>query len=351
MKKLFVLFVAIALVGGFAVSAMAAEWSFFGSARMSTFYQDYDEEAGDDADTTWDLQGNARIGANVKAGAIGGGFEYGSGPNLRKLFGTWNFGAGELLVGQTYTPLGSMFYSNQVWASDEDLLSIGQCYNGRQPMLQLSIQGLKLALVKPNNPGVAAIGGDVDTLLPKVELSYSLKTDVFFMDVYGGFQTYEIETPAETYDVNAYVGGIGGGVNLGPAYVKLNGYYARNHGQYGLYSGANPVKDGSRDVGYDPVEDDLIETDSIGGLAVVGFKASDMLTFELGCGYIQHERDDDDDATDKNDAMSYYGNVTINIAPGFFVVPEVGVVDWADDALGNDEGSMTYFGAKWQINF
>jgi hypothetical protein len=347
MRKLFVFFVAVAMVGGFAVSALAAEWSFYGSARMSTFYEDRDEEAGDDAGTVWDLQGNARIGATAKAGAIGGGFEYGSGPNLRKLYGTWNFGAGELLIGQTYTPLGSMFYSNQVWGADEDLLSIGQCYNGRVPMLQLSMQGFKVALIKPKASDVAGLSGDIDTTFPKLEMSYSLKTDAFFVDIYGGFQTYEIEVGKETYDVNAYVGGIGGGVNLGPAYVKLNGYYAVNHGNYGLYSGVNSVPE--RFAVYDAADDDIIDSKSMGGLAVLGFKASDMLTFELGGGYIQHELDIDD--AEKNDAMSAYLNATINIAPGFFVVPEFGVVDWMDDAAGNDQGSMFYGGAKWQINF
>lgn len=347
MRKLFALFVAIALVGGFAVSAMAAEWSFYGSARMSTFYDDYDEEAGNDADTTWNLQGNARIGATAKAGAIGGGFEYGSGPNLRKLYGTWNFGAGELLVGQTYTPLGSMFYSNQVWGSDEDLLSIGQCYNGRVPMLQLSMQGFKVALIRPSTSAVAGLTGDIDTTFPKLEMSYSIKQDMFFVDVYGGFQTYEIEVGDETYDVNAYVGGVGGGVNLGPAYIKLNGYYAVNHGNYGLYSGVNSVAE--RFAVYNAADDDITDAKSMGGLAVLGFKASDMLTFEAGCGYIEHELDIDD--AEKNDAMSYYGNVTINIAPGFFIVPEVGMVDWMDNSAGVDEGSNFYAGAKWQINF
>lgn len=51
-----------------------------------------------------------------------GGFEYGSGVNLRKLYGEWNFGAGSLLIGQTYTPL-NYFYSNQVYGGDNDLLA------------------------------------------------------------------------------------------------------------------------------------------------------------------------------------------------------------------------------------
>jgi hypothetical protein len=356
MKRLFVLFAALALVAAFAITATAAEWNFYGSARMATFYEDKDEDspsfgslqAGDDDGTTWDLQGNARIGATVNAGKIGGGFEYGSGPNLRKLYGTYNFGGGEILIGQTYSPTCDLFYSNQVWAADEDLLSIGQFYAGRNPMIQLKVQGFRLALVKPATATVTGLAGDEDVTLPKFEASFHLKQDAFFMDIYGGYNAYEIETPAKTYDVDSFVAGIGAGIDVGSAFIKGNAYFARNHEQYGAYSGVNPA---NRSAKYDSVKNEIIDNDSFGALGVFGFKASDKLTFEIGYGYAQYELDED--GAEADDAMSYYANVTINIAPGFFIVPEVGVVDFGDDGNNpqNDEGKLTYFGAKWQINF
>jgi len=97
MKKLLVLLAAVAFVVAFTVPAMAADWGFYGSARMATFMNDVTPAAPatqSDDDLLWDLQGNSRIGASVKAGAIGGLFEYGSTPNLRQLYGTWNFGGG-----------------------------------------------------------------------------------------------------------------------------------------------------------------------------------------------------------------------------------------------------------------
>ncbi len=109
MKKLLIIFAVLCL----AAPAMAADWNFYGSARMATFYSIADKDIEGDNDTInrtlWDLQGNSRFGANVKVNdQIGGGFEYGTGVNLRKLFGTYTFGGGsELLIGQTYTPLGS----------------------------------------------------------------------------------------------------------------------------------------------------------------------------------------------------------------------------------------------------
>jgi hypothetical protein len=42
-------------------------------------------------------------------------------------------------------------------------------------------------------------------------------------------------------------------------------------------------------------------------------------------------------------------NCTINIAPGVFIVPEFGKVEYEGNDV--DLGDFTYWGAKWQINF
>ena len=140
MKKMFVL--VLALVMAFAaLPAFAqdkADWAFYGSVRMWTAWEGVDDTtppqlssntspAGtaqfqvattaaiarnvggsvvDDDEMAYLLQGNSRIGANVKWGNVGGRFEYGhtTTANLRLLYGTWNFGAGTLLVGQDYGP-------------------------------------------------------------------------------------------------------------------------------------------------------------------------------------------------------------------------------------------------------
>jgi len=359
MRKLFTLFAAFVLVVAFTVPAMAAaDWNFFGSARMTTFVEidDPPEPADSDTDTTWTLQGNSRFGANVKAGDIGGGLEIGikgdadgNGLYTRKLFGTYTFGDSQILVGQTYTPVSGMFYSNQVWGGDNDLLNCGQAYAGRRPMLRYKINGFQVALVQPNAGAVGSLpaGGDTDVLLPKFEMKYHMKQETFFMDIYAGAQTFSVEykgTNNDTdYDVTSYVAGIGGGADFGPAFVKANVYYAVNGGTFGL------AALGKDDPYYDATTDDIIDVDTLGAMGVVGVKAGDTATIEAGVGYIQNEYDVDD--SNKDDAMSVYLNCTINIAPGFFVVPEVGYFDYGKDHADQDEGKMTYVGAKWQINF
>jgi hypothetical protein len=163
MKKLLIIFAVLCL----AAPVMAADWNFYGSARVKTFWNqnDFGPEGSqaDDLDVQWENQGNARIGATVKVNdQIGGGFEYGNGPNLRKLYGTYTFGNGsELLIGQTYPPTSGYFYSDSVFGDDGDLLGMGQFYAGRSPMIQWSMGGFKVALVKPTT-GATVVKGDND---------------------------------------------------------------------------------------------------------------------------------------------------------------------------------------------
>jgi opacity protein-like surface antigen len=102
MKKLFVLAVALIVGVAFALPAAAqdkAEWSWYGQTRMWTAWEMADEEtlfggsggsrargwnpgAGlplqDDDELEWKLQTNARLGANVKWGNVGGRVEFGN---------------------------------------------------------------------------------------------------------------------------------------------------------------------------------------------------------------------------------------------------------------------------------
>jgi len=351
MKKLITILAVIALVGAFTLPAAAAEWNFYGSARMSTFSTTADPGSGDDdTDTNWDLQGNSRIGANVSAGDVSGRFEYGSGPNLRILRGTWNFGAGSLLVGQDYTP-ANFFPSNQVYGGDADLLPYGGIYRGRRPMIQLSFGTFKLALVSPNAASDLGSGSDVDIMLPNFELSYKFKTDMFYVDVFGGYLGYSLDAVTVTAadgtvsrtadaDITSYIGGVNLGVNVGPVAIKGSFWLGQNTGPYGMWvtGDADPALVGG----------DTNDNDTYGFLGVVTFKATDALSFEIGYGYLQHERDN---AVEADDTTSYYANAVITFAPGVFIVPEVGMIDYGNNMAGAEQGDDMYFGAKWQINF
>lgn len=375
MRKLLVFLLAAGLLFVFTVPVSAQEktieeritsleqtigcWSFYGSARMTTFYEDKNLNADtDDAGTTWDLQGNARLGAAVTKDKIGGRFEFavdddaassGGSVNTRLLFGTYNFGPGTVLFGQDYTPMGAMFYSNQVWGGDNDLLGWGQMYGGRVPQVKFMVKGLEVAFVE--NKAASALNaasGDVDVTIPKIEFRYNMKQDKFFVDVFGGFSSFKVEdmvigtTNYGDETVNAWAAGIGGGLNLAPAYIKAEIHMGQNFKNAGWShqdaTGAQFDADGG-----------VIDEDNFGGLLVIGSKI-DVYTVEAGFGYVSSELDVSD--AEANTAMAYYLNCTVPVYGGFFFVPEVGFLDYGDGADGEDEDKdTTYFGAKWQINF
>ena len=364
MKKLFIIFAILCL----ASPAMAADWNFFGNFRMATWYQqdDFDDNGAnfgpgldDDADLQWEGGGNSRIGANVSVNdQIGGGVEIGfdgSDMYARKIFGTYTFGNGsQLLIGKTYTP-SALFYSNSVFGGDGDLLGIGEFYNSRQDMIQWKMGGFKVALIEPSQRAAALGDPTVNVMLPKIEASYGLKGDAFFLDIIGGYQTYELDggTGVGSEDIDSYIGILGGGVNFGALFAKAQVHFGQNMGNYGIngpyVEGPTMTPTTGAVINLTGTGNRILDNENLGGLIVLGFNLSEMFTLEAGVGTERYEVDTQNAPTES--LIQYYLNCTINIAPGFFIVPEIGHVAFDPDVSGAPEPTRTYFGAKWQINF
>jgi hypothetical protein len=353
MKKLMALIAAIAMVAGFTMTAAAAEWNFYGSARVATFYTDWDGEDyvltanGDDSDgdLSHGIQGNSRIGANVKVSdELSGRFEFGVNNatiTSRLLYGTWNFGSGDLTVGKFYSPL-NFFYSNQVFGDDGNMLNVGGVYSGRNSGVQLKFGGFKIAFLNPVTSTLnSAVANDIDTWLPRIEASYHMDLGDAFIDIAGGYNTYDFDNFVVDDSVDSYVIALGAGMNFGNIYVKGDVWFGQNVGQY---------------LGWHDTFDDAViiagsveDNDSWGALLVAGMKINDMYAMEAGIGYTESEVDVS--GSNEDGVMAYYIQMTINLAPGVFIVPEIGYYDREEDVLGFDEPDTFYAGLKWQINF
>ena len=374
MKKLILAIAVLALI---ASPALAVDWNFYGSARVNTWYTSTDfgdtENVGgddDDTDILWGSQGqqNSRFGARVKAENVSGRVEIqmrannGGDPSnvitteSRLLYGEWNFGAGKLLVGKAYTPV-SQFISGQAFDEDIGLLSSGAAYGNRISGLQLSFGGFTFAVLEPNNDGYFA-GDDVDTMLPKLEAKYGMSFDMFSFNVMGGYQHYEVqENPGgfdDDVDIDSWIVGGDVAVNFGPAYVKGAISYGQNISNAawdvtGLYTiGAVAVPNAL------VLPDDVDDVDTLQFALVGGFKFTDQVSFEAGFGW--REDDFDDAGGDEDDFWQVYGQAVISLAPGVWIIPEIGYQDFADAPVdigpdGADQGSKLYAGAKWQIDF
>ena len=165
MKKL----IAVCAVLLFVAPAFAADWSFYGSERIATWFnsRDYGDGVGangekDDQGTQWYFQGNSRLGAKVKADKVTGQIELalGSGGDggdtavsTRRAYGTWKFSDNAFLkVGKDYSPTTD-FISNQWYDGDNDLLGTGNFYGRRPAGLSLGIGGFEIAFLTPSYGG------------------------------------------------------------------------------------------------------------------------------------------------------------------------------------------------------
>jgi hypothetical protein len=365
MRKLLVLLAAIAFVAAFTAPAFAAEWSFYGHARMTTFWIDEDygdyvlgsTGADDDLDLNHSLQGNSRIGANVKVSDnLTGTFEYGTGINLRLLWGEYNFGGFKLGVGQHYTPV-NIFISNQVTpylgGGDDNLLPYGGVYNGRRAMVRGTFGGFQLALVQSTTPSVAqggyVIPGEVthtaetDVTIPMIQAKYSFKFGGLGLQLAGGYQTYDsVDSSDEEEAINSYIVALGVTYNAGPFSLGGNYWMGTNVGNMGMWNL------GVDEAIYNTADDEILDNDGWGFIIVAGFAANENLRFEAGYAQSNFEVDDIDD---EDETASYYLQARITFAKGVFIVPEVGKIDRKKDLFDLDEGDATYYGLQWQIRF
>jgi len=397
MRKLMILLFAAAVLFAFTAPAFAqSQWSFYGSARMWTAWNNTSKEASgsgllggsatawdDDSGLVWNLQDNSRIGAKVAAGNIGGTFEYGNNPGvyapgspstptvfeatrLRLLYGTWNFGPGTLLVGQDYTP-------NFFPISDQCGLIGGDCgmifwggmiYNGRVPQLKLTMGGFQFALLNQNAPAskVAAVPGatnfDQDYNLPEIEASYTFNLGPVSLLIGGYYKTYDdiawgAAIGEKSYSVDSWAGNIAARSAFGPFYINGIFAYGRNIGDNGTT--ADLIYKTAR---YSAANDSMNDATYYGGALILGFKMMDSLKFEGGIGWIHGDVDTGIDSNSEQETLFFYVQAMWSPTKNVFIIPEFGFGDYGNNTVKTagvetetDLGSAWYLGIKWQINF
>jgi hypothetical protein len=371
-----------------------------------------DEVNSEDSELDWELQGNSRIGARVKLESVSGRVELavkgtaggGGDVSSRLLYGSWNFGAGSLKVGKDYTPV-SQFISGQAFGADLGLLGIGTMYGNRESQIALQFGGFEIALIQPNTGQLTAAGsnqarqdaidsaqdiidsgiananttqylaglllrgiaedldefgdttGDVDSVIPKIEAKWGMGFDTWDFNIRGGYQYYSIEdvTPVgggstNDLDVNSWIIGGDIGWSFGPGYLKGAVSYGRNVGNAAWNIPGDSTVAGGK--AFWDGDDDTNDTDTIMAALVAGIKVSDMMAFEGGFGWRQDDPNDNPSGFDnKQKPWSAYVQGVFTLAPGVYLIPEIGYFDYDSDYTDADAGSLWYAGGKWQIDF
>jgi hypothetical protein len=374
MKKLIAIFAVLLL----AAPAMAADWSFYGSQRIGTWYVDRDYGDGvvngqdDDQATQWYFQGNSRMGVRVKADKVSGLIELGLGTGgdggdtsvvTRRAFGVWKFTDNAWLkVGKDTSPVTDVI-SNQWFDADGDLYGEGNFYGRRPAGLTLGFGDFEIAFLTPSYGGDtgtsagginSATGGDADSYIPRVEAGYKLKLGAGYIKPFAGFQYYTVESTGignvtDDLDIWSWVLGVSTSWNIGAFSLGGQVSYGMNEGSVtGWSTGYNPR---AASQAYLDGGDDIANVYTLQALIVPALKFTDTLRFEAGLGYRQDNADGAPGFSQKDEMWIGYVQAMITMAPGVFLCPEVGYMDYMKDRGGNDEGWNWYAGAKWQIDF
>lgn len=355
MKKIIVAALALALMAG---SAYAAQWNFYGTAKVWTGWYDDDiidrdiSEVFDDDDTQYseNLYSDSAIGANViVSDELSARFEYGAKNGVADvvlLYGVWNFGSGTLTVGKAVTPI-SVTYSNQVVPSDYEQLGLGgfgDFDNEENAEIMLTFGGFSIAFLDPGRDVDAWDGDrrdsdyDYQAVIPMIAAAYKYTFDMGEVQIAGGYNTVEINDE----DVDSYAVGLGGKLNFGAVGVFATGVWGENLGNLG--AGTATLFEGQTVFLVDDSE--VVDCESMGGTIGLTFAVNDMLTLEAGYGYI-HDEYDYDNVDYEDEAQSYYLQAAITLAPGVTITPEVGMID----QIESDQPETFYFGAAWAIAF
>jgi hypothetical protein len=376
MRKGLVILVVVLLTA----PALAADWSFYGSQRIGTWYTEKsypgDSSAyggNSDAATQMYFQGNSRLGAKVKADKVTGQIELALGAGgdggdtsvaTRRAFGIWKVSdAISFKIGKDYSPVTDTI-NNQVFDSDDDLYGNGNFYGRRPAGLTLMVGNFELAALVPTygadlNTTTNGVNGatgntDPDSYIPRFEASYMLNLGAGYIKPYGGFQYYTVKPGASTavtdeLDVWSWVAGVSTVWNIGGFSIGGQLSYGMNQGNVqGWDPGSNARSSSSA---YLKGGDDIADVYTLQAMLVPGFRINDSLKFEAGIGYRQDNANGAPGYSRKDDVWVAYLQALITLAPGVTLTPEVGYYDYLDGVNGDSQGYQWYAGAKWQIDF
>jgi hypothetical protein len=368
------------MVAAFTLPVMAqeTEWSFYGSVRMATFWEDWDRNAmnnywgtahiDDDSDLGWANQANSRLGARVSAGDISGRIELAlvdegtRGVRTRLVWGQWDFGIGSIRIGRDYSPSELWNGSNQRWWTDNALTGTGYFYAGRNDQIKFifPVGGgeFQFAFVEPSTngapvTGATALATEIDTTIPKLEAMFTRNFGPVYWIITGGYNTFDENVIAteRDYSIDSWVVGTVLGYTAGPFYAYGAVYTGQNLVEYGQAFGYDWEQGATYIAATDSIEDD----DTIGWSIVAGYSPMDILTLEAGYGWIESQVNTAVGVESEDESQMYYLQARIQVAKGFRITPEIGVYDLdertATGAAATDQGDMIYFGAQWRIDF
>lgn len=314
------------------------------------------------------LQNNTFFGTRVSHGNFKANIEFGwvegsptvpttglGNPGLRRIWGSYTTGAGEILFGKTDTPSTDTGFSSNWFNNDNGFSGFGGVFTGdRVAQLQYNIAGLSVAVVSDDYLTGAKVAGAANTNAneaPRISFGYTIKGEkgAPFFKIAGNYKhmgsntTKGDYTRASAWDIwagirptfgNAYVSAM---VNHGidahlygaqQTLVNLGGY---QHAQPVL-----PVDDGSNNITPTNINKDFQGTKRTGGLLEFGLSLNENLSLALGAGY---QTTSYQTTKDKVNAFTGFINLPYKVSQNFTFVPQVAYYN-TSTKLGDDSSTI-----------
>lgn len=408
MKRGIIGVVACAAALALAVPALAVDFSGYGAVRVGTFWtqNQYYNAAGlrrSDSDFSLDLFGDSLVGVRVKEGDFSAVAEMGAfnpkaenkGPEVRLLFGEWDFGAGKIRVGKAPSPY--VYRTQMVWDSDGGMNAYGSLWDGRYAQIKLTMNnGFYIDLMQPragaagnNTMNVTSADAtaafsqtgnlypstaywNYNTIMPKIVVGYEGKLDKWTFGGGVSYNMYNLEkyatataTPTKT-DIHSYLVFFHGKVDLAPVELSYNLFTGRNLGDlmssaasayatsgggasYNAYTNANtgvPTTLSSNTGSYYDVLRD-VDSYTYGGWAQIGYTVNPKLKVYAGASYVS----DDNKKTHADERFAAFINAQYQVSKNFKIVPEIGYMNDMYNTGGTKEPRTLEAGAKWEMSF
>ncbi|MDO9578748.1 MAG: hypothetical protein Q7J16_12765, partial [Candidatus Cloacimonadales bacterium] len=230
------------------------------------------------------------------------------------------------------------------------MIGYGLMYDPRNPMIKLSLDNgayiifMEPKLVDPpDSSGVSA--GGVDALFPKVNLGIRMNLGSLMLHPTFGINmsqyNEDFSTGGMDESVMAYVTALSTKYCADNFTVLAQVSYGQNVADYGMLSeatGGNAVWDGT----------DILDATAMGGYLEFTYKLCPNKALTAGGGFFSTDRED---YVDPDTAMTAYLQAKINLHDKMFIMPEVGLIDEAENGMGVKQGSHTYFGLNFQADF
>lgn len=393
----------IALIAGLAAAlsatpATALELKGYGMLAVGTFWTqtEYFNTTGptgpstasrSDNDFSADLFGDSRVGMRVKEGDYSGIAEigaynpkaYSKGPQVRLLFGKYDFGNGQIMVGNAGSPY--VYRTQQVYDADGGMNGYGSLYDGFSPQIRLTMNnGFYVALMKPrvgnttNNTTNISPNADVlaaysqtgnsykadytdyDNYLPRIVTGYEGKLDRWN---YGGgvaYNLYDVTSVVNngapvTSNVHSVLLFFHGKNDLAPVEISYNVFGGRNVGDLLSMATGNGTSNtltnpGSANGAYFDSKHG-IDSYSYGGWLQLGYALNEKTKVYAAASYVN----DDNKISQADERMAAFVQVQYSISKNFKVVPEVGYINDMKNTLGQKEPRTLYAGSKWEMSF